>query len=59
MALTALAGLWPLLQFRNNFITQMVGLLGRVKRPSQGCYLYTGQHNHRINAQGHHALSGI
>jgi hypothetical protein len=43
-----------------NFFTHMVGLLGRVISPSQGRYLHTGQHKHRIN--GHtdiHALSGI
>jgi hypothetical protein len=30
--------------------TQSVGLLGRVIGPSQGLYLNTGQHKHRINA---------
>jgi hypothetical protein len=30
--------------------TQSVGLLGRVISPSQGRYLHTGQHKHRINA---------
>jgi FAD synthase len=33
-------------QFLNLF-TQTVGLLGRVISPSQGLYLYTGQHKHR------------
>jgi hypothetical protein len=37
--------------FRDLFFTQTVGLLGRVISPSQGLYLYTGQHKHRINAQ--------
>jgi hypothetical protein len=40
--------------------TQTVGLLGRVISPSQGSYLHTGQHRHRINAHTDiHALSGI
>jgi hypothetical protein len=42
------------------FLTQTVGLLGWGISPSQGRYLHTGQHRHRIN--GHtdiHALSGI
>jgi hypothetical protein len=40
--------------------TQLVGLLGRGISPSQGCYLHTGQHKHRINAHiDIHALSGI
>jgi hypothetical protein len=33
--------------------TQSVGLLGRVIGPSQGPYLNTGQHKHRINAHTH------
>jgi hypothetical protein len=52
----------PLIQFRNHF-SQTVGLLGRVISPSQGCYINTGQHKHRINAYTHtpniHASSGI
>jgi hypothetical protein len=32
------------------FFTQTVGLLGRVINQSQGRYLYTAQHKHRINA---------
>jgi hypothetical protein len=32
------------------FFTQTVGLLGRVISTSQGRYLHTGQHKHRINA---------
>jgi hypothetical protein len=40
--------------------TQTVGLLGRVINPSQGRYLNTEQHKHRINAHKDiHALSGI
>jgi hypothetical protein len=63
MALPAPSGLWPLIQFRNHF-SQTIELLGRVISPSQGRYLNTGQHKHRINAYTHahtyvHALSGI
>jgi hypothetical protein len=32
------------------FLTQTFGLLGRVISPSQGRYLHTEQHDHRINA---------
>jgi hypothetical protein len=40
--------------------SQTVVLLGRVISPSQGHYLNTGQHKHRINAHTYiHALSGI
>jgi hypothetical protein len=49
MTLPAHSGPWLLIQFRNQ-ISQMVGLLGRVISPSQGLYLNTGQHKHRINA---------
>jgi hypothetical protein len=39
--------------------TQTVGLLGPVISPSQGRYLHTGQHKHRLNAHiDIHALSG-
>jgi hypothetical protein len=42
------------------FFTQTVGLLGRVINPSQGRYLHTGQHKHKINAHTDiHALSRI
>jgi hypothetical protein len=61
MALPAHSGPRPIIQFRNHF-SQTVGLLGRVISPSQGSYLNTGQHKHRINAytyQTIHALSGI
>jgi hypothetical protein len=41
-------------------LTQTVGPLGRVISPSQGRYLHTGQHKHRINAHRDiHASSGI
>jgi hypothetical protein len=42
-------------------ILQTVGLLGRVISPSQGLYLNTWQHKHRINAYtpNIHALCGI
>jgi hypothetical protein len=46
-----------------NFViifTQTLGLLGRVISPSQGRYLHTQQHKHRINAHTDiYALSGI
>jgi hypothetical protein len=42
-------------QFSNNF-SQSVGLLGRAISPSQGRYLNTGQHKHRINAHRHPCL---
>jgi hypothetical protein len=59
MALQPFVGLWPILQFRNNF-SQTVGLLGRVIIPSQGLYLNTGQYKHRINEHTDiHTLSGI
>jgi hypothetical protein len=42
------------------FFTQSAGLLGRVTSPSQGPYLHTGQHKHRINTHTDiHALSRI
>jgi hypothetical protein len=44
-------GPWPLFSFL--IYTQSVGLLGRGMRPSQGRYLYTEQHKHRINAHRH------
>jgi hypothetical protein len=59
MALQPFVGSWPLLQFRNLF-TQTVGLLGQVISPSEGRYLHTEQHKHRINAHRNiNALSGI
>jgi hypothetical protein len=39
---------WPLI-FSFMIILQTVGLLGRVISSSQGLYLKTGQHEHRIN----------
>jgi hypothetical protein len=42
------------------FFTQTVGLHGWVISPSQGSYLHTGQHKHRLNADTDiHALSAI
>jgi hypothetical protein len=41
------------------FLTQTVGLLGRVISPSQGRYLNKGQHKHTINGHNIHSLSGI
>jgi hypothetical protein len=42
------------------FFTQTVGLLGRVISPSQGRYLHTRQHKHRMDAHTNiRALSGI
>jgi hypothetical protein len=59
VALQPFVGSWLLLQF-HNFFTQTVGLLGWVISPSQGHYLHTGEHKHRINAYTDiHALSGI
>jgi hypothetical protein len=52
MALVAHSGPRPLIQFRNHF-SQTVGLLGRVISSSQGRYLNTGKHKHRINAYTH------
>jgi hypothetical protein len=45
-------GPWPLLSVSWSF-SQTVGLLGRVISSSQGLYLNTGQHKHRINAYTH------
>jgi hypothetical protein len=55
MLLQPFVGPWPLIQFRNHF-SQTVGLLGRVISPSQGRYLHTKQHKHRINAHRHSCL---
>jgi hypothetical protein len=52
MALPAHSGPCSFIQFRNHF-SQTVGLLRRVISPSQGRYLNTGQHKHRINAYTH------
>jgi hypothetical protein len=57
MALQPFAEPWPLFQFFDLFFfIQPVGLLGRVIIPSQGRYLHTGQHKHRINAYRHSCL---
>jgi hypothetical protein len=45
-------GPWPLVQFRNHS-SQTVGLPERVISSSQGRYLNTGQHKHRINPYTH------
>jgi hypothetical protein len=45
---------WNLAAFSDSyFFTQSVGLLGQGIRPSQGRYLHTGQHKHRITAHTH------
>jgi hypothetical protein len=60
MVLQPFVGPRPLLQLLILFFTQSVRLLGGVSSPSQGRYLHTGQHKHRINAHANiHALSGI
>jgi hypothetical protein len=43
MALQPFVGPWPLLEFRNFFFTQTLGLLGRVISPSESRYPHTGQ----------------
>jgi hypothetical protein len=43
-------GLWFFFFFSFKIILQMVGLLGWVISSSQGLYLNTGQHKHRIHA---------
>jgi hypothetical protein len=59
MALPAHSESRPIIKFRNQFL-QTVELLGRVIIPSQGRYLNTGQHKHRINAHTDiHGLSGF
>jgi hypothetical protein len=52
MSLQPFVGPWPLFEFLDLF-TQSVGHLGRGISPSQGRYLHTGQHEHRINAHRH------
>jgi hypothetical protein len=45
---------WALADFSVSWsYTQSVGPLGRGFGPSQGRYLHTGQHKHRINAHRH------
>jgi hypothetical protein len=46
-------GSWPFFQFLKIYT---VGLLGRGISPSQGHYLHTEQHKHRINAHRHPCL---
>jgi hypothetical protein len=56
---STLLGPDPPLSFTISFI-HMVGLLRRVISPSQGRYIDTGEHKHRINAHTDiHALCGI
>jgi hypothetical protein len=58
MALQPFVGPWLHLNFVI-FFTQTVGLLGWGISPSQGRYLHTEQHKHRINGHtGIHALCG-
>jgi hypothetical protein len=52
MHLPAHSGPWHLIQYRNHF-SQKVGFLGQVISLSQGLYLNTGQHKHRIKAYTH------
>jgi hypothetical protein len=52
MALQPFFGPWPPFQFFCLF-TQSVGLLERGISPSQGRYLQTENHKHRINARRH------
>jgi hypothetical protein len=47
----SLCGPWQFFSF--SISTQSVGLLGRGISPSQGHYLHTEQHKHRINAHRH------
>jgi hypothetical protein len=49
----ALSPCGPWLIFGLLMYSQSVGLLGRVISSSQGLYLNTGQHNHRINTYTH------
>jgi hypothetical protein len=51
----ALQPSWTLAAFFSLLIySQLVGLLGRVISPSQGRYLNTAQHKHRINTYTTH-----
>jgi hypothetical protein len=54
MALQPSVGPWPLFSFL--ILRQLVRLLGWEISPSQGLYLYTEQHKHRINANRHPCL---
>jgi hypothetical protein len=61
VALQPFFGPWPLFSFL--ILTQTAGLLGRGISPSQGLYINTGQHKHRLHTHTHipniRALSGI
>jgi hypothetical protein len=60
MALQPFFGSWPLFFSYVILFTQTVRLFRQVISQSQGRYLHTGQHKHRINAHTHiHALSEI
>jgi hypothetical protein len=60
MALQPFVGPWHLLQFRNLFYTDGRTPWTSVTSLSQGRYLRTGQHKHRINAYTYiHALNDI
>jgi hypothetical protein len=58
MTLQPLVEPWTIFHFPDLF-TQTVGLLGRGINPSQGHYLCTGQHKHRIKHTDIHASSWI
>jgi hypothetical protein len=59
MALQPFVGPWPLLQFRNLFFTQTVGLLGRGISPSHGRYLPQDNINTEQTHTDIYVLSGI
>jgi hypothetical protein len=58
MALQLSVEPWPLFSVSESYM-QSVGLLRRGISPSQGRYLQTEQHKHRINATDIRSLSGI
>jgi hypothetical protein len=49
---------WPLFSVSWSY-RQPVGLLGRGISPSQGLYLHTKQHKHRINAHRYPSIPGV
>jgi hypothetical protein len=55
LAIQPFVGPRPLFQFLDLF-TQSLGLLGRGISPSQGRYLYTGQHKHSLDTNRHPCL---
>jgi hypothetical protein len=55
MILQPFVGPWLPFQFLDLF-TLSIGLFERGNSPSQGSYLHTGQHKHRINAHSHPCL---